>query len=122
MFAELTNPSPSQGLAEIERDGMLGRAPADAVQALAVLHHLAIGRNVPLGRLVDWYLDLAPKGILEFVPKEDPMVKRLLTLREDIFPDYTVDHFRSLLAAKATIVEEEVLSASGRTIFWFEKA
>ena len=122
VFAELTNPSPSQGLAEIERDGMLGRAPADAVQALAVLHHLAIGRNVPLGRLVDWYLDLAPKGILEFVPKEDPMVKRLLTLREDIFPDYTVDHFRSLLAAKATIVEEEVLSASGRTIFWFEKA
>jgi len=120
VFAELTNPSPSQGFAETERDGMLGRAPADAVQALAVLHHLAIGRNVPLARLIDWYIELAPKGILEFVPKEDPMVERLLSLREDIFPNYTVEHFRELLAAKAKIVEEETISTSGRTLFWFE--
>src|SRR4029079_18347111 len=39
---DLTNPSPSLGWAHGERDSLADRGPADAVMALALIHHLAI--------------------------------------------------------------------------------
>jgi hypothetical protein len=59
------------------------RADADGVLALAVVHHLAIGKNAPLGGVVDWLVSMAPTGIIEFVQKSDPMVQALLQLREE---------------------------------------
>lgn len=117
----VTNPSPSQGWAETERGSMSARARADALLALALVHHLAIAGNVPLGLVVDWLVSLAPKGVVEFVPKADPMVAHLLRLREDIFDDYSLANFESRLSARATIVKTQVVSDSGRTLYWFER-
>ena len=77
------------GLEGEERQSLKARANADAVIALAFIHHLAIARNIPLEELLDWVMSLASQGIIEFIPKQDPMVEKLLALREDIFPDYT---------------------------------
>jgi hypothetical protein len=87
---------------------------------LAIIHHLAITKNVPLEDLVDWLVDLAPKGIIEFVPKEDPMVQELLRFRKDIFPDYSEDAFCGFLKERSRIVQEKQVSAAGRKLFWFE--
>ncbi len=75
---------------------------------------------MPLPRLIDWLLSLAPRGIVEFVPKSDPMVQRLLVLREDIFADYELAFFAALLGARARIIRSQQISASGRTLFWYE--
>ena len=101
LFLDLANPTPSQGWAERERRGLTDRASADAILALALVHHLAIGRNVPLEEVVAWLVGLAPNGIVEFVPKSDPMVQRLLRLREDIFDDYSEETFSQHLQARA---------------------
>ena len=50
-------------------------------------NHLAIGRNIPLPQVVAWLCGLAPRGVIEFVRKDDPTVQQMLSLREDIFPD-----------------------------------
>jgi ribosomal protein L11 methylase PrmA len=121
LVLDAANPSPSQGWAETERKGLTARASADAVLALAFVHHLAIGRNVPLDQLVGWLIDLAPTGVIEFVPKADPMLQHMLRLREDIFDDYSEEHFTAAVAARARIVRSVVVSASGRRLVWFDR-
>lgn len=120
IYLDLTKPSPSQGWACCERSGILERLNADALIALALIHHLVIGNNIPLKMAFDWLALLAPVGLIEFVPKSDPMVIGLLSHREDIFPDYDLDNFRKALASRASIAKEVVIAKSGRTLFFFE--
>jgi ribosomal protein L11 methylase PrmA len=121
LFFDVANPSPDQGWAERERAGLQARAEADGVLALALVHHLAIGHNLPLPEVVAWIVELAPVGVIEFVPKADPMVQRMLALREDIFPDYTEDSFLAAVAARARVVQAETISATGRKLVWFDR-
>ncbi len=121
LFLDAANPSPDQGWNGREREGFQSRATADGVFALALVHHLAIARNVPLGRVVEWLIRLAPQGVIEFVPKHDPMVQELLRRRDDIFPDYTGDHFLSLLQEKTAIRKRETVSSSGRMLVWSQR-
>jgi hypothetical protein len=68
---------------------VIDRSNADVVIGLALVHHLAIGRNVPLPMISSLMARLSPHLILEWIPKADPMVQKLLAAREDIFSDYT---------------------------------
>ena len=118
---DAANPSPSQGWREAERPSFTDRVAADFLLALAVVHHLAIGRNIPLDETVRWMVGLAPRGVIEFVQKDDTTVRRMLSLREDIFADYTEAAFRSHLAANARIVEERKVSEEGRVLFLYDR-
>ena len=72
LWLDATNPSPSQGWAGQERKSLHERGEADMLLALAVIHHLAIAKNVPLDMAVDWLMSLAPVGVIEFPSKTDP--------------------------------------------------
>ena len=121
LWLDAANPSPDQGWFQAERRGFAARMPADAVIALAFEHHLAIGRNVPLPQVVDWLVRIAPTGIIEFVPKDDETVRRMLALREDIFPDYSEETFAAALSKLARIEKREIISESGRTLFVYDR-
>jgi ribosomal protein L11 methylase PrmA len=122
LVLDATNPTPDQGWGQVERKGLVGRADAEGLLALALVHHLAIGKNVPLPEVVDWLFALAPRGVVEFVPKSDPMVKELLRFREDIFATYDVEHFKSCLLERGRIVRSETVQQSERELFWFERS
>lgn len=113
---DMANVSPDQGWMGIEREGLGARRSADALVALAVVHHLAISRNIPFGELLDWLVDLAPCGVIEFIPKTDPMVQKLLALRADIFEDYTWGFFTDRIAQKARIDRVLRVGQHGRTL------
>jgi len=121
LFSDAANPSPAQGWAEAERQGISSRAAADALIALALVHHLAIGRNIPLASVLQWIVGLAPRGVIEFVPKSDPMVERMMRFREDIFADYSKEGFETTLRAKADIVRILELSPGGRTLYEYRR-
>jgi ribosomal protein L11 methylase PrmA len=121
LYGDMANPSPSQGWAQAERAGLAERAEADTILALAFVHHLAVGRNVPLPDLVSWLVGLARSGVIEFVEKSDPTVQRMLALREDVFPDYTLGAFETLLARQARIVKKARISETGRTLYAYER-
>lgn len=121
LWLDAANPSPDQGWGQRERKGFASRAKADALLALALIHHLIIGRNIPMVDAVDWLIDMAPQGIIEFVPKGDPMVRRLLALREDIFSDYDEAAFRAAIERRAQIRRLETLSEGGRLLVWYER-
>ena len=122
LVLDAANPSPSQGWQESERAGFARRARADAILALAFEHHMAIGRNIPLDQLLEWLVGLAPCGVIEFVPKSDPTVQRMLALREDIFEDYHLDRFKAGLLSRARLVRSERISQAGRELFWYDRS
>ncbi|MEH6547671.1 MAG: hypothetical protein V7701_14640, partial [Sneathiella sp.] len=121
LFLDGANPSPSQGWNETERRSLSQRKNADAIVALAFIHHIAIGRNIPLENVIRWLVSLAPEGIIEFVPKNDPMVRQLLKLREDIFDEYSEETFRKFLTRHADIVKMENITEAGRVLYWFKR-
>ena len=89
--------------------------------ALAFEHHLAIAKNIPLDQLIKWLLNIAPKGLIEFVPKNDQTIKKMLLLKGDIFKDYNEENFKNLILRNAKIVSEKKISESGRKIFEYSK-
>jgi ribosomal protein L11 methylase PrmA len=120
LVMDAADPSPARGWREQERRSLSQRAAFDALLALAFEHHLAIARNVPLDQLVEWLTKLAPRGVIEFVPKTDPTVQRMLALRDDVFDGYSLSAFTGLLSARSRIVRQQIVSSSGRVLFWYE--
>lgn len=117
LVLDLANPSPSIGWALRERASFLERATPDLIMALALVHHLAIGNNVPLPAIAELFARMAPHAIVEFVPKEDPMTRRLLAARRDIFEGYSIDGFRAAFGEEFEIVREAPITDSPRTLF-----
>ena len=87
--------------------------------ALAFEHHLAIAKNIPLDQVIKWLIKIAPQGLIEFVPKNDVTIKKMLSLKGDIFKDYNEENFRNLLLNNSKIVSETKINESGRKIFEF---
>jgi ribosomal protein L11 methylase PrmA len=117
LLVDLTNPSPALGWDHHEREALLARGPADCVLALALIHHLAIGNNVPLDRVATFCARAGRSLIIEFVPKTDSQVERLLATREDIFPDYDRQGFEAAFATAFSIIATEPIPGSDRTLY-----
>jgi hypothetical protein len=120
LVMDLANPSPALGWSHAERRSLLQRGPADVAMALALVHHLAIGNNVPLPLVAELLAGTGRRGIVEFVPREDPMTQQLLAARRDIFAEYTIDGFRAALDRRFTVMEEAPVADSLRTLFLLE--
>ncbi len=117
LLLDLANPSPAQGWAGRERLSLEDRGPADAVLALALIHHLAIGLNLPLDRIAGYLARLSRALIIEFVPKSDAQVARLLLSRPDIFPSYTKEEFEKAFARYFTINATSRVEQSERWLY-----
>lgn len=98
LVLDLTNPSPDLGWANEERDSALKRSKCNVLMALALIHHIAISNNVPLEKISYLFSRLCDYLIIEFVPKQDSQVIRLLATREDIFPEYNFEGFEHAFA------------------------
>jgi hypothetical protein len=120
LLLDLTNPSPSIGWANQERDAFEGRGPADMVLALALVHHLAISNNVPLPQLADFLSKWGKWLVIEFVPKSDSQVQKLLVSREDIFPTYTREGFEAAFKQRFNIREAIPVRESERVLYLME--
>lgn len=121
LVMDFTNPSPSLGWHNQERHSLLERAPADVLLALALIHHLAISNNVPLLRLAEFLSDLGHWLIIEWVPKEDSQVKKLLASRRDIFSEYHQAGFEATFESYFAIHEKVPIQDSPRVLYLMEK-
>tara|TARA_B100001057_G_C22782514_1_gene924226 strand:+ start:129 stop:1517 length:1389 start_codon:yes stop_codon:yes gene_type:complete len=121
LYFDVSNPSSNMGWYQKERKGFLERLSFDCVIALAFEHHLAIAKNIPLNDVIQWITSLAPKGIIEFVPKNDPTIQSMIKLKGDIFPDYSYDNFEKILSNLTKITSKKKISKSGRILFSYEK-
>ena len=118
---DLTNPSPAIGWANAERLSLVERGPVDMVLALALIHHLSISNNTPLPNIAAFFSRLCRFLIIEFVPKNDSQVQRMLRTREDIFTYYTQDHFEAAFCDHFSILKYGKIVDTQRTLYLMEK-
>ena len=121
LLVDLTNPPPGTGWMNTERDSLIGRGPADAALALALVHHLAISNNLPFSRIAEFFAGICRSLIIEFVPKEDSQVQTLLSTREDVFPLYCREEFERVFSLYFVMVRSEKILDSGRVLYLMQR-
>ncbi len=118
LVVDLADPSPGLGWRGLERRRLEERGRPDLVLALALVHHLAIGRNVPFGELAAWLRGLGGRLVIEFADREDPMVKRLLAAkRAETHEDYGRGEFERALGGDFEVERREELGSGTRTLY-----
>ena len=120
LYFNATNPSARLGWFEKERESFIDRINFDAVIALAFEHHLALANNVPLEEVVQWIMKIGQNGLIEFVEKDDDTVKKMLSLKGDIFPNYSRANFEKIISLNGKIVNKTVISNT-RILYEFER-
>ena len=122
LLLDLTNPSPGLGWANTERTSLIERKAIDVGFALALIHHIAISNNVPLDRAAAFFHSMCRHLIIEFVPKTDSQVKRLLATREDVFPNYTKAGFEQAFSQYFSIQNSIPIAGTERTLYLMARA
>ena len=117
LCCDLSDGSPNQGWRGSERKDLLARGRPDLVLALALIHHMVIGSNVPMESFVGWLADLGGELVIEFVAKADPMVQTLLRNKEDKYSDYDQARFEAALARHFEIASKESIAGGWRTMY-----
>ncbi len=118
LIIDFTHPSPAIGLGNQERASFLDRiGTGNLGLCLAFIHHLCIGKNIPLEGVAELLAMSCQQLIIEFVPKHDEKVQALLVLKEDIYTDYTSDKFETAFSQYFSIGETKKIPGSDRTLY-----
>ncbi len=118
---DIQNPSPAQGLDLAERRSLMDRAKPDALLCLALLHHLVIGEGVPLPAVLRAIVGLAPRGLIEFVPPDDPMSRRIAGPAERLRHPYDLASFLNELSRLANVWQRNELTSAGRVLVEYSR-
>jgi len=121
LILDLTNPSPNMGWENKERKSFLDRGPAEMVLSLALIHHLAISNNLPLEMISNFFKKICTFLVIEFIPKSDSQVQRLLSTREDIFEKYDQETFELEFKENFEILEKINVADSERVIYMMKR-
>ena len=117
LVLDIANPSPGLGWAGASGARSLERADADVVLALALVHHLAIARNVPLPMVLGLFADLAPWAHRRVRAQGRPDGPAAARHARDVFPDYTLDGFPGGRGERFEVVREAPIEDSLRVLF-----
>ncbi|MBP5181570.1 MAG: class I SAM-dependent methyltransferase [Lentisphaeria bacterium] len=117
VLQDLNDPSPGIGMFNQERSSFFSRVRGDLVMGLALIHHLHISGNWPVESIVKLFADMTGQAaVVEFVPREDPQVKKLLRSREDIFEDWTLENVTAAFRKRFRTCREIPIPDSPRVL------
>ncbi len=122
LVVDLANPTPASGFHHTERASFSGRARSDLVIALALIHHLALAKNIPLTRIADYLADLT-RGYLiaEFVALSDEKSQELIRGKSGWHDDYDEHNFETAFERHFTIERKESVSGSLRILYLLKR-
>lgn len=121
LVLDLSNPTPAIGVNNQERADFMQRAGFDLLLALALIHHLAIGKNIPLPMIASALARMGKNLVIEFVPKEDEKIKLMLSRKKDIYTAYTVENFENVFSDYFSIIDKKTIQGSGRTLYLMQR-
>ncbi|HEX9611611.1 MAG TPA: class I SAM-dependent methyltransferase [Gemmatimonadales bacterium] len=128
LVVDLTRPSPAIGWRNRECPAFLERAGAgggfDAVWLFAVIHHMLVTERVPLTEIIDLAADLTtPAGhaVIEFIPPDDPLFRRLTRGREALFADLTAPAFEAAAKRRFVVLGSQPVPGTGRRLYLLRK-
>lgn len=122
LIVDISNPSPAIGFANEERNAFIGRAKYDLVLALALIHHLVFGKNIPLAMLPEFFSRLTKDYlIIEFVPFEDEKVKLLLQNKEEYHKNYSAADFETAFGTRFEIIKKQPIDSTNRVLYLMKR-
>ena len=123
LVVNLARPTPAIGWRNEECPSFLDRTRGvfDTVLMLAVLHHMLVVEQIPLEAILELVAQLTSEYLLiEFVTPEDPMFRRLVRGRAELFAHVNRELFESTARSWFEIVRVEDLLAT-RSIYLMRK-
>jgi hypothetical protein len=118
LMFNLADPSPALGWRGRERRPLEERNRPDLALYLAVIHHLSITHHVPVRDILDSMAATAPRLVVEFPHRDDPMVRLLLRdKRPGVHQDYDLDVFDALVKERFDVVARHELPSGTRTMY-----
>ncbi len=121
LVVDVCHPSPALGWQNRERASLIERGPADLIVAFALIHHLAIAKNIPFEKIASFFASCGKWLLIEFVPKDDLNVQTMLSMRKDIFAEYTQKCFENAFRPFFTIKKIEKINRSSRILYFMKK-
>ncbi|HPD30275.1 MAG TPA: class I SAM-dependent methyltransferase [Phycisphaerae bacterium] len=122
LCVDIANPSPAIGFRNRERASFLERVRADCVLALALIHHLHVSANLPVAGIRDMLADLCDRHlVLEFVPTDDVMFRKLMQFRVDVYQDFTLDACIRAFEERFDVLRQVPVVDSRRTLLFMRK-
>ena len=118
LVSDFANPSPGLGWRGRERRPLTERGSPELILCLALMHHLVVGRNIPLVELIEWLAGFGAELVIEFVDRDDPMVQHLLRHRDDQDVEYSVAAMEAALARYFGAVTKETLESGTRVLYY----
>ena len=125
LVVNLARPTPAVGWRNDECSSFLDRAEGafDTVLMLAVVHHLLVTERVPLPELAELIERLTTDwAVIEYVPPDDPMFRRIVRGREHLHVGLTASSFEAAFASRFSLSRREPIPNSGRILYLFRKA
>lgn len=121
IYQNFSNPSPGIGWNSKERKSFSERYEKkfDGVICLAFIHHICVGNNVPIELFIDYLTKFSDNILLEFVKKEDLMVKNLSENKDSVLKFYNLEIFKKNISKKYKIISENEVSET-RVILHFK--
>jgi hypothetical protein len=121
LLIDLANPSPAIGLNNKERISFVDRTNCDLGLALALVHHLSIGKNIPFEKIAELFKSLADHFIIEFIPKMDPKIRLMLQQKKDIYKDYNEENFVLAFEKYFSVHGKHEAGNSGRILYMMKR-
>ena len=121
MVIDLANPSPAIGVNNQERTSFLNRIKVDLVLALALIHHLVLGRNIPFNKVAEMFYPLTRYLIIEFVPADDKKVEIMTSHKKNLLVNYSEENFTGIFQNYFSLLDKQIIAGTGRTLFLMEK-
>jgi len=121
LLIDFINPSPALGWSSNERSSLLERGPADMVLALALIHHLSLSNNVPFYKLAEFFSQIGSWLVVEFIPKTDSQVKKIIHNRRDDLDWYSRDNFEKEFEKLFSVINKIKIKDSDRVIYFMKK-
>jgi SAM-dependent methyltransferase len=117
LVINVADASPNLGWRGLERKGLVERGTPDLTLCLALIHHVVITSNVPMMEFLNWLASLGTDLVIEFVAKDDPMVKKLLMNRNDQYAEYTLENCEKILRSLFKDLRKHTLASGTRVLF-----
>lgn len=124
LVVDLARPTPAVGWCNAENPSFLERARGrfDAVFMLALVHHLMVTDQIPLGEVLSLAAALTRRHlVLEYVSPDDPQFRRLARGRDALYCHLTREHFEEAAAGLFRIEACHKLGSQGRWLYFLEK-
>jgi hypothetical protein len=119
---DIADPTPARGFDNAERASFTDRMPSDLVAALALIHHLVLGRNIPMSRIAEYFSTLTHTWlILEFIPLTDPKAKDLVRNKRNFLPAYDPSTLEEQFSRFFTIDQQLPIPGTERVLYRMRK-